>query len=130
MTDDFFDPQNPEQDCHSCDGQGVTAAPAVTEPPQKPADNYIEPSNLTTVWFRLPEFVTDPSCNQLSASRFVLFLMGVLTCFVSVWMTVTGQGGAITGLITAVAATAAGVYFGSQFKDLRWRRWREREEGQ
>jgi hypothetical protein len=130
MTDDFYDPQNPDQDYHSCDGSKVNATTAVTEPPQKPSDSYIEPPNITTVWFRLPEFITDPSCNQLSASRFVLFLMGILTVFVSVWLTVTGQGGAVTGLITAVAATAAGVYFGSQFKDLRFKGWLNREERQ
>jgi hypothetical protein len=124
MTDDFFDPKNPDQDCHSCDGGNIITASAVTEPPHKISDSYIEPPNMATVWYRLPEFVTDPSCNQLSASRCVLFLMGLLTVFVSVWLTVNGQGGAITGLISAVAATAAGVYFGSQFKDLRWRRWR------
>jgi hypothetical protein len=124
MTDDFFDPQNPDQDCHSCDGKEVITASAVTESSQKPMENYIEPPNMATVWFRLPEFVTDPSCNQLSASRFVLFLMSLLVVFVSVVLTVTGQGEAVTGLITAVTATAAGVYFGSQFKDLRWKKWR------
>ena len=81
--------------------------------------------------FRLPEFVTDPSCNQLSASRFVLFPMGLLTIFVhvSAYLYRSRQGG-YGMLIAAVAATAAGVYFGSQFKDLRWRRWWNREERQ
>jgi hypothetical protein len=120
MTDDFFDPQNPEQDYHSC--QNLS--------PQKQSDGYIEPPNLASVWFRLPEFVTDPSSNQLSASRFVLFSMGLLTIFVALFLTFTGRGNEVTTLIAAVAATAAGVYFGSQFKDLRWRRWWDREERQ
>jgi hypothetical protein len=123
-----------------CQASGVISCDYPDHPPAEPGPEpniydpgppgqpeFIEPANIKNFFWRIPELWTDPSCNQLSASRFVLVLMGLLTVFVSVWMTVNGQGNAVTTLITAVTATVASVYFASTIKDWRWRRREDKE---
>lgn len=84
--------------------------------------NFVEPCNIKTIWWRLPELITDPVCNQLSASRFVFFWVGILCGFIAIWETLHGKAATITTMISTVAATASGVYFASTVKDWRWRK--------
>jgi hypothetical protein len=86
-------------------------------------ESYIEACNIKNVWFRLPELITDPSSNQLSASRFVFFWTGLISGFVAIHETIYGRAGNITTLLSTVIATASGVYFASTVKDWRWKRF-------
>src|SRR5574343_382195 len=80
-------------------------------------DCYIEPCTIWTFWKRLPELVTDPSCNQLSASRGVLFLCGCCTVALTWAAIAIGKIEAVTGLVSTVAGIVAGIYFASTVKD-------------
>ena len=91
---------------------------------------YIEPANMRTVWMRLPELITDPSCNQLSCSRFVFFWVGLLAGFIAIHETIEGRAANITTMVTAVVATAATIYTFSTLKDWRWRKRAEDCEGE
>ena len=94
-----------------------------------PQKDFCEPPNMGDVVWRLPELWTDPSSNQLSASRMILLVTGLTVDFIAIYATLMGQCQAITGMLTAVIASAAGIYFGSTVKDFRfWRNRRDRDE--
>ena len=74
---------------------------------------------------RLVEFVTDPSCNQLSASRASFLYINALGGVLAVTLVVAGICG-ISGafipaatILTGLAASDATVYFGSTRKQYR-----------
>jgi len=118
MTDDWHNPRNPGQDCHSME---------ISEQDKKARKDFIEPANLGNVIWRAPEAATDPSCNQLSASRITMLVCAGCTVALTWAAIVFGKSEAVTGLVQTVAGIAAGVYFGSQFKDLRWK-WRAKDD--
>lgn len=114
MVDDYGKIGVEIEDKHSC---GQCEAPKIESD-----DCYIYPPNILTMFWRLPELWTDPSSNQLSSSRLVLFLMACCVVALTWAAILAGQFGVVTTMIAAVAASAAGVYFASQFKDLRWKK--------
>jgi hypothetical protein len=83
---------------------------------------YIEPPDLKTVWRRLPELITDPSCNQLSCSRFIFFWVGFLAGFIAIHETINGRAASITTMVSAIIATSATIYTFSTIKDWRWKK--------
>ena len=75
---------------------------------------------------KLVEFVTDPSCNTLSASRasllWINFLGGALATllvYAGVFMGVSGAFIPAATILTGLAASDATVYFGSTRKNYR-----------
>lgn len=128
MFEDYHKPgtdDNPSvvHDCQGGEGE-CKPMPAGT----KQDECFISPATMRNVFLRLPELITDPSCNELSASRFVFFWVGLICGFIAIHETIFGRAATITTMITTVMATAATVYFASTVKDWRWRR-RDREGG-
>lgn len=65
---------------------------------------------------RLIEFVTDPSCGQLSASRLCFLLLNMVGAAMAVYLGMDDKGIPCATIITALVASDAGVYFASTRK--------------
>jgi hypothetical protein len=65
---------------------------------------------------RLVELITDPSSSQLSMSRLCLGLMNVCGAIGGLYLAWTGHGQWSAAIIAGIAASDAGVYFGSTRK--------------
>jgi hypothetical protein len=68
---------------------------------------------------RLVELIIDPSSGQLSMSRLCLGLINVCGAIGGLYLAFNGNGSAAVGILAGIAASDAGVYFGSTRKRYR-----------
>jgi hypothetical protein len=67
-------------------------------------------------WQRIIEFITDPTCMQLSASRAMFIVINLIGAAMAIYLGVHDKGIPCATIITGLVASDAGVYFASTRK--------------
>lgn len=78
--------------------------------------NPEEKDCLDTPRHEIQELFIDPSSGQLSMSRVCLGLMNIVGAVAGLWLAWLGHGQWAAAIIAGIAASDAGVYFGSTRK--------------